>query len=542
MIYPARQQPMLIHATAAQAGGVFLAVLLVAAWHWPNDGLWFQGDAPRHAANGLFFWDYLRSLPAGPVSFALSYYARYPVITPLVYPPLFYVIEGVAFGLIGPSPYVAKALVLACSGAMGAYTMAWARRWGGPAAGWAGACVVLLPGFVQYSNAVMLNVPATACIIGALYHLVVWLESGARRHRTGFVLLTVASLLTYYAAAVVLPLAFVWVVLFGGRPRARAIWVIPAIILLLAITIAVVLPQHWSRNAPSLWRVADPALWVFYGHELAAIAGLPWAMLGGLGLAVTLVKPDHRRHGLMLALAFLLVGSCLVVLPAESGRYALPLVPLLAIAAVVGVVSTLQLIGPGLRPFAVVVATMLLVGSAARLGAAESVPVVSGFAEAAGYLRTRAPRDTVLYSGYHDGVFTFYVRAGDPQFQQRVVLAQKVLSRFEQNQLFVWEETSYVNVVSDVVPLLQRTCGCQWVVIEQVSLGYPTKADALLRDALRGPEFEHVQSFPIAGLVATTLELYRFLQPGDPAPPVDLMFPSFSGRIFRGVEPVASRR
>jgi hypothetical protein len=38
-------------------------LLLLAAWlfvcwlHWDNDGLWY-GDAPKHAANGVFWKDY----------------------------------------------------------------------------------------------------------------------------------------------------------------------------------------------------------------------------------------------------------------------------------------------------------------------------------------------------------------------------------------------------------------------------------------------------------------------------------------------------
>ena len=39
-----------------QLAGVGVALLVVASWHWANDGLWFQGDAPRHAVTGLFLW------------------------------------------------------------------------------------------------------------------------------------------------------------------------------------------------------------------------------------------------------------------------------------------------------------------------------------------------------------------------------------------------------------------------------------------------------------------------------------------------------
>ena len=50
-----------------QSVGVLFALLIVAALNRQSDGLWFQGDAPRHAANGLFWWDLLTALPRDPI-------------------------------------------------------------------------------------------------------------------------------------------------------------------------------------------------------------------------------------------------------------------------------------------------------------------------------------------------------------------------------------------------------------------------------------------------------------------------------------------
>jgi hypothetical protein len=73
-----------------------LVWLYVVGLHFDNDGLWYQGDAPRHAANGLFWKDFLARFPVNPVEFAVSYYVRYPVITPSAYPPGFYLLEVAA--------------------------------------------------------------------------------------------------------------------------------------------------------------------------------------------------------------------------------------------------------------------------------------------------------------------------------------------------------------------------------------------------------------------------------------------------------------
>ena len=138
-----------LESVAGQCAGIVAAVAFGFTLHWANDGLWFQGDAPRHAATGLFFWDLLSEGLTRPIEYAASYYARYPVIVPGAYPPLFYVLEGTVFRVAGASPYVAKALVWAFATLAAVYVMLWGRQLIARWAGWAGALVLLLPGFVR---------------------------------------------------------------------------------------------------------------------------------------------------------------------------------------------------------------------------------------------------------------------------------------------------------------------------------------------------------------------------------------------------------
>src|SRR5512135_2148461 len=154
---PARTQRRLL---AAQIALVLLVWLYPASAHWRNDGLWFQSDAPRHAATGLFWKEFVLSGSTDPLAYALAYYARYPVISPATYPPAFYLLEGMAFAIFPPSPYLAKSLVLLCALGASFYLLAWIRRWISTEAAWSAALLPLLPGFVVYSNAIMLNVPA----------------------------------------------------------------------------------------------------------------------------------------------------------------------------------------------------------------------------------------------------------------------------------------------------------------------------------------------------------------------------------------------
>jgi hypothetical protein len=125
-----------------------------------NDGLWCFGDAPRHAMTGLFWKGFLRQLPADSKAFVLSYFTRDPAINPVSYPPLFHLIEAGGVAIFDPSPFVAKGIVLCFALIEALDGMAWLRRWVAKEAGFYGAFLLLLPGQISLSHAIMLKVPA----------------------------------------------------------------------------------------------------------------------------------------------------------------------------------------------------------------------------------------------------------------------------------------------------------------------------------------------------------------------------------------------
>src|SRR5260370_24097496 len=95
-----------------QSAGVLAAFQYFLHMARDNNGLWYQGDSSIHGTNGLFWSDFLSNLPRSPAHFALSYYARFPSINPIGYPPFFYILEAIGYRLFGPSPFVGKAIVM----------------------------------------------------------------------------------------------------------------------------------------------------------------------------------------------------------------------------------------------------------------------------------------------------------------------------------------------------------------------------------------------------------------------------------------------
>ena len=107
---------------------------------------------------------------------------------------------------------------------------------------------------------------------------------------------------------------------------------------------------------------------------------------------------------------------------------------------------------------------------------------------------------------------------------------------------FRWVDTPHVASPRDVVSLIRDTSGCRWVAVEVGPDWLLTSSERYLRLALGGPEFEHVRSCPVAARGVSRIDLYRFIPAIEPAQAMDLVFPSFSARLFQGIEPIGSRR
>jgi hypothetical protein len=531
---------MCVRSRACQVAVVALAFLTIAALHRQNDGLWFQGDSPRHAMNGLFWWDLLTTLPRDPVEFAVRYYARYPAINPATYPPLFYFVEGLTFAAFGPSPQVAKFIVLLFGVMAGVYTMAWARRWIGPVAGWAGPFLAFMPGIVLWTNSVMLNIPAAALGVAVLYHFRRWSETARVTQLVLTLLFAAAVVLTYYQGGIVLCICAGWAALRWRefRLNRRALWIAAGALCAIApVAIAITLaPVQTARHLPTLALLTKSSTWTFYWTTLPDVTGRPALVAGVAGLIAGFFTARWRTDAAYLAIwiTALIVG--LSLLPAKDPRYVLLAAPAFVLAAAIGLAVAVPHLGAR-RPEwqAAALAAGLAAGfwSAARV----QVPQVSGFREIATYLQEQAPRDAVLYDGQYDGLFGFYVRASDPHFERRVALGSKLLYQDGPASTFTPVQKSNVASTQDVVNLLRTRSGCRWVAIE-VTRNPGSIGRRLLREAVARPEFELVRSFPITGAGERRVDLYRSVIAVDPVAAVDLGFPSFTNREFLHIVPI----
>lgn len=78
----------------------------------PHGGAFYWSDSPRHALNGVFVMDLIKAMPLDdPTGYAYRYYAQYPALTILFYPPLFYAISAPFYAVLGVSHETALLVV-----------------------------------------------------------------------------------------------------------------------------------------------------------------------------------------------------------------------------------------------------------------------------------------------------------------------------------------------------------------------------------------------------------------------------------------------
>ncbi len=534
-------------ALAWQVLAVLAVWVFVLALHWNNDGLWYQGDASRHAANGLFWWDFVDRFPTDPLGFALAYYARYPVINPTSWPPLFYLLEGAAYRIFGVSPFVAKGLVLLFVLVGTLYLLAWLRRWVGRSAGWAALLLPLQPGIIEWGHAVMLNVPSMVLAVAALYHWRRWLDAPRSRHLEVAAGLAAAAVLTYLAVAVIALVMLAWALAERrGRcliaPRTLFVGVVAAV----PVAAWTFIGFRWAptHRAVALYAGEYPAWklagWTYYPEHFFRLVTAPLLLAALLAVGLWLGRGTPRREVRLLLLWFAVCYAWFSIITIKEARYVLLLVPPLVVLGAVGIREGLRLLAAvAHRPTSRLIPAALLAMLVLHVGLAAAVPVrrVEGFREIVEWVDQAAPAGRVFYDGFYSGIFTFYLRRDDPGWRRAVTVGSKLVYSTKISPRFGLVE--HVHGVAEVRSAL-AACGCRYLVIErQISnpeMDFP--AVRTLRAVVRGPGFRPVRSFPVRTADVTDVDVYEMLDaPSGPAM-VDLTFPVLGDGVHFAVSPI----
>ncbi len=213
----------------------FGAIIVWIQWRAGASGAAFGGfpDESAHYIGGVLTKEYIaRALFRDPVRYAVEYYAHTPYFAIGVWPPMYYLIEGIWMSLFGVGREAVLWLNVISGAALACLIFSIVRASHGTVPGMAAGGMVLAMPAVQWSAClVMVDLACTALAIASLVFLARYFDHPGWRNSLLFGLLAAVTVLTKNSAYFVL---FVpaFLIFVRGQWRVltqRSFWIAPLV-------------------------------------------------------------------------------------------------------------------------------------------------------------------------------------------------------------------------------------------------------------------------------------------------------------------------
>jgi hypothetical protein len=472
-----------------------------------NLDFWWQ-DAPRHALNGAFVFDFFKAIPLRhPYQWAMSYYGQYPALTIGFYPPVFYFFEALIYSLFGVSHAAAQACVAVFTAGLGLGAYLLARnalpKW--PAL-CAGLLAIGIPEMAFWGRQVMLDIPAMTFLVFGVWQFGKFVEGNSTRSLVYATTLLLLSIYTKYNEAFILPVLLI--ALFSARGKAwlkdLRIWIAGGAGLLALVPAVIVNTVFIKTNVSSVvgGRTGDYPVWsinawTFYPQMLPHQLGYLTFLLLFAGIIVWIFRGARSgpRWFVVLLAAWFLVGLAVFsAIALREPRHDLPVLLPLIIAGVWGLSTYLT--RWWWNAGGIVFATGVLIHSAE----AYPVPRLEGYERVADYVTATAPRNAaVIVSGFHDADFIFAL-THIARCDLRVVCADRL---FLNVAIERERGVGLKNYSEDQIAEVLRQTGAS-LIVAQAGFWDDLTVMRRFEQVLRTTRFTRVAGVPLTGAVSTS--------------------------------------
>jgi hypothetical protein len=525
------------------AAAVFAVGILLLYLTAPHHGEFWWSDSPRHALNGAFLKDFFATLPHDPKAWAMQYYVKYPALTILFYPPLFYIILAPAYAIFGVSQSTALAAVLLHYFALSYGLYVLSRRWTGPIAAIAiGLSAMAVPGIALWGRQVMLEIPSLAFAVWAM----VALQQYTAKPRPALLYLCVFLLLcasyTKLNAAFLFPVLAVTILWQYGTQalRDKHLWLAAILAIAGLIPMTILTLKFGSANVQSVVsiphaRAARDTLsgWIWYLRHFPGLIGWPLLFLAGVATALAIAKRNiaklSRSDAVLLISWFSIVYLVLSLIDQKEARHALLLLPPLLVAAGLILPALLPARRAGEMLFA-----LFVLGTGFYTWKYAPVPTISGYREAAEWIAQHVPQNAVVvFSGKRDGSYIFNMRTLESRRDISTVRSDKLLLGISiRRDLGVTQK----DISEAQIAKMLDDDGISYVVAQD---DFWTDLAVMKRfqDVLRSPHFKEVAAIPVIANIPTPdhmLRIYRNLGEVNPHPGMIEMQLQIIGRDVKG--------
>lgn len=466
---------------------------------------YFNGDETRHVMTGVFVHDLIRD---GAIlqmrSYTERYYAQYPCLGLLVWPPGFYVVEGLAMFAFGPSHETGRGLVLVYLLVGMVFFFRIVERTHGLATAVIATSLLGISRQVFIdTRAVMLEVPTLACCLAAIDFFERYRISSRRRDLVAFVIATIAAGLHRYDAIFLAPLFAIRLAALGELHRlcTRAVLAaVAAIVLVLGPIYAIAYQTIGQQHALAMGGGSNPVVVktgleqiTYYPESLEFQLGLIPVFAGILGCLRSLRREAWERSRLYWVMIVVVYGS-FAVLNEQETRHTIYWLPAWCVFATETVLWPIRSYGR-LKFSAVLL--ILVLGHGACWTLRQPVPWVRGYGRAAEYVLGHTEgTDVVLFDGHFDGTFIYGVRLRDVDRRIWIVRGDKIVYAMRsdpRNAYVEWKqsEAEILETLRELDPI--------FVVLEDPPLKFQLPAQTMLRTVVKQhpEEFELVATFAI---------------------------------------------
>ena len=284
----------------------------------------------------------------------------------------------------------------------------------------------------------------------------------------------------------------------------------------------------------------------YYFKCLPELFGIHLLFIAAFGIASGMLIRRWRHETILLLIMTVVCFTFFAYVPAREGRYILLLSVPIVCFCMLGLISTVHCFGKLIKMraewvrSATLTAIAVLIVGQAWVASKVSVLSISGFKQLVGFIEKIAPDDPVFYDGISPNIFVFYLMAGDPDYHRRAVLGRKLIYA----ESIVYNPQEFISSPQDAVEVLQKRGGCKWVAVHDRPDAPQIEAPWHLRKAVKGPEFELVQSLPITRKWTTDMVernnvcVYRFLVPIERVDEVDMPLFSLGENVRVRIKPI----
>jgi len=481
-------------------------------------------DADRILMDGVFIHDFLKDLPLTHIyQYTIEYYAQYPALSIGYRPPFFPFIEGIFNSLFGVNIWSSRLALLSFALiGLSCWFDLLRRSYDTNIAISASLFLVTTPFFATWGWYTMSELPVLSMMMSTGYFFFRYIENDKPVFLYTAAFLFCLSVWTKQTAV----FQVIWLVLFvlyKGRLldylKRKETWISIAMILVLLIPLLVITLWLGKQNLEQ--STGSP------GNGLSSVARLSWKNLSSLftnlikfqittpvlllsmaGAGMVMYKRDRLFvfFGLLIVSVYIFFTYVLI----KDPRYTIYWMPAFTLLAVLPLYYLKKVKAFNWFGWAIVIAISIY-----QINKTYEKPLsyATGYDSAAQYvLQHCGESPTVLFDGYNNGYFTYFMRALDPKRSMYVLRGDKLLSS---SSVFSghWLE---INAFSkeDIKKIIDDY-GISCIAIESRET-FNIEIHRIFREYLASGPFQLVHEIPVnsnrENLKNQTLKIYRYLQ------------------------------